>query len=563
MSLKSAPDFTDLEQTVLLSRKPRTGLRHPASIAGISMIACAVVVVGVLGARWFAMGPDHVSASANATSGVASVTPEQSSTKHCTGDIPEIRILAPERIEPVLTEAAAAACLSLAREDAPQGNAVLGRLAKGDLDAWISDSSEHAQAVGAPATELQPLFLSPILFTAPAPVAAGVSALGDDWRDLIRADAAAGFTFDFGKNAAAQPVLSSLVTRVAEQQTTGGTGSADQMSALVQKLSTLLKPAKNGPSIDVTERANTTAGTNPLTLGPLPVLDYPLIAAPGITNDQKALVDRLVSALHEMTPKQLNEFGYLSRDATTTGAGDELLLPHNPELFIATNAILDSDFMQGQLFVYMDVSGSMGQRDPGGISGIEAMQQSVQSLTQSMPGGMFVEWWSFGMNIGGETDQVLLDSGPLTETKSRLAETAAALQALPVGTPLYQTVVDGYRHTLEQSATTGELGMLVIVTDGKDEDAPDRLGRDEALAELTAMSATEAKLPILFLGFGDADMASMEEIVAITGGQAWEIDKPEELSAAIVAAITDVAAAQLQLGWDALGTDPIPKDRAE
>lgn len=114
-----------------------------------------------------------------------------------------------------------------------------------------------------------------------------------------------------------------------------------------------------------------------------------------------------------MTSKQLNEFGYLSRDATTTDAGDELLLPHNPELFIATNAILDSEFTQDQLFIYMDVNGSMENSETGGNSGIEAMQQSAQALTQSAP-----------------------------------------------------------------------VGMLVIVWDRKNEEAPNRLGRDEALAEL-------------------------------------------------------------------------------
>lgn len=518
------------------------------------MITVAVAAVGVLGVRWVIAAPDQSSASASASLTAEPGASDPAATERCSGNLPKVHVVAPKRIDPVLSEAAAVSCLTLVREEPPRGNSVLGRLAQGDIDAWISDSSEHAQAIGAPATALQPLFLSPILFTAPAPLAAGISALGDDWRELIMADAAAGLSFTFGKNPAAQPVLSSLATRIAEQQAKAGTGSADHMAAMIQKLSTLQTSAENQPSIEVTERASITAATNPLSLGPLPVLDYPLVETPGIPEERKQLVDRFVTAIRGMTPKQLNEFGYLSRDATTTDAGDELLLPHNPELFIATNAILDSEFMQGQLFVYMDVSGSMGHSETGGISGIEAMQQSVHALTQSMPGGMVVEWWSFGMNINGDSDQVMLDSGALEDTKERLADTANALRALPVGTPLYQTVVDGYRHTLEQSAAAGQLGMLVVVSDGRNEDAPDRLDRDEALAELAAMSGAGTSPPILFMGFGDADMAAMEEMVSITGGQAWEIDKPEELSAAIVAAITDVAAAQLRSGWASLGT---------
>lgn len=559
MSLPRPVDLNDPRQETGLAPRKRKWYQQRASIAGFCMLALALIASLVFGALWMQSRTANAAPAAPEATGQDQVAGGDASAESaaCPDGLDELTLVAPERISDPLTAAAKVECIALTLEASPAGSGILTRIADGGVDAWVADSSELAEAVGVPSAEAQPLFLSPIVFEASAPIASLMRGTGGDWRDLALSDAATRPELKFGEDAAGQSALNTLVTRIAERAATasGSDGDPAQLTATLASLAPAADTSASTASltaITVSELAALSDPTTALTLGPAAALDYPLIVAPGATNERAATAERLVTAVRALSPQQLAKLGYAPHDATSTviaEAETELLPPNNAEMYMVTSAVLDPSIMQGRLYVYMDASGSMGDAAAGGLSGIEAMQQSVQGISESMPGGMFVEWWSFGMGIGEGTDQVLLDSGTLLETKGRLATTAAGLKALPVGTPLYQTVVEGYRHTLEQSAEAGAPGILVVVTDGKNEDAPGRLGREEALAELATLSADGQGLPILFMGFGDADMAAMEEVVAVTGGKAWKIDQPEQLSTAIVSAVTEVGAAQQQRGW--------------
>src|SRR5690606_34631341 len=86
------------------------------------------------------------------------------------------------------------------------------------------------------------------------------------------------------------------------------------------------------------------------------------------------------------------------------------------------------------------------------------------------------------------------------------------------GTGLYDTVHDAYRLMSDEWHPDAQ-NLVVVITDGRDEDHLGR-SRDDLLAALAELTRDDRPLPVIALAIGpEADVASLEAIVTVTGGR--------------------------------------------
>ncbi len=498
-------------------------------IALVVVIVAEAVAAVIIGGAWFS-SPSAADAA-------------REPADPCAGQRSELKILAPQRLAPVLTEAAAHACIDLEMKDPGALAQVGSRMRQGDAALWMADSSEEALAIGVPSDEVIPSFLSPLVVSAPEEMHA------EDWRDLLLA-APDGIRLDIPAGAVSEMVF----TRVAERALELAGGDHAAVGAALAAVAALVARDENSPTLSIRELASLPSDAPIAAQVPIATLDYPVVRAPQLASDPDAAAasDRLIGALRELTGADLADFGLVPADATDAVVNGTTLplIPHGaPDVYTAVSAVLDPTLLSGSMTVLMDASGSMATPVGGGASGMDAIKQSVSVLGGTIPSGLYTEWRVFGMGIGdGGADEKLLSAGVVADTRKLIAGSAAALSAFPVGTPLYQVVVDNYRR-MKAGPSAGGINLLVVVTDGRDEDAPGRVERAQALAELAQLTGEGPPVPILFMGFGDADLAAMQEIVGVTGGSAWKIDHPSQLSGAIVESVLAIGASEIASNW--------------
>lgn len=461
----------------------------------------------------------------------------------------ELTILGPERIAPALLEAGLDACVEILLEDPGPVGLISERLHRGDADVWIAGSSEQVKSVGVPNDSWRSLFQSPIVIATSDDV--GPVLGGSDWRDSF-STLPSGVGLQIADASSQGDVQSAILTTVAEHALESNGASLAVVGDTIESLSAAAQVEGAATVIVADEIAALPDEVSPMAIGPLATLDYPLVLSENASPASRAAADSIFAAIDGWGGDILAKYGLEHRDATAFTIGETVLplIPHGTEdVYSVVSSVLDPSLLTGSLTVLLDVSGSMNETEPSGVSGISAVRDSVSVLGQTVPSGLLAEWSVFGTGIGdGGGDRRIFSSGIIATTRKEVADAAAELVAEPVGTPLYQVVVDSYRE-IRARASTEAISVLVVVTDGRDEDADGRIGREEALTALRELSDPSDPVPILFMGFGDVDLPAMQEVVAITGGNAWDIQSPAALSAAIAEAVLAVGSAHLKTTW--------------
>jgi Ca-activated chloride channel homolog len=174
------------------------------------------------------------------------------------------------------------------------------------------------------------------------------------------------------------------------------------------------------------------------------------------------------------------------------------------------------------VLLVLDISGSMKEPVPGtGKTRMQLAKEAATSAVKLFDGDVTAGLWVFSSNLNGATDykslvplgkvadrrdEMLTQIGKLTPTgDTGLYDTAAAAQ---------QAVVNAYK--------PGATNLVVLMTDGKNDDPGGGLSLAQLQAKLSANAKTRTRVPIVTVGYGDdADFASLQDISRLSGGNLY------------------------------------------
>jgi Mg-chelatase subunit ChlD len=186
----------------------------------------------------------------------------------------------------------------------------------------------------------------------------------------------------------------------------------------------------------------------------------------------------------------------------------------------------------------IDLSGSMSESTGGGQSKIQFAADAERAAVDFFPDTSSLGLWGFA-----NTSQELVPLGPLDASiggvtrREALATAAASLPSRTGGnTALYQTTLDAYE-TVRSGYDPAAVNSVVVVTDGANT-VNSGVTLDALLGRLRSETDTARPLPIITIAVGgDADVATLKQISAASGGTEYTVDQPSDIRAAYLDAI--------------------------
>jgi Ca-activated chloride channel family protein len=172
------------------------------------------------------------------------------------------------------------------------------------------------------------------------------------------------------------------------------------------------------------------------------------------------------------------------------------------------------------------------------------LRASGRTAAQVFGDDTSVGLWYFGAPTAASPPHTeIVPFGPITASvagkarRDRLASAMTNYRAPETaGTPLYQTVLDASSE-MQTKVKPGTTTMIVVLTDGKDGESQLSMPAGQFLERLKAQSDPATPVPIIAVGYGpDADMRSLTDMAAATGGKAIAATNPADLAAAIAKA---------------------------
>jgi hypothetical protein len=151
--------------------------------------------------------------------------------------------------------------------------------------------------------------------------------------------------------------------------------------------------------------------------------------------------------------------------------------------------------------------------------------------------------WVFSAELDGPKDyREVLPVLPLNESLPTGAlDKLRAIRATPTGrTGLYDTTLAAYT-SARQNWEPGRINLVLILTDGKNDDDGRGVSRADLLAELQKMQDPNRPLPIVFIGIGpDVDAVELNAISKATNGQTFSTADPTKINEIFFAALSRV-----------------------
>jgi len=215
-----------------------------------------------------------------------------------------------------------------------------------------------------------------------------------------------------------------------------------------------------------------------------------------------------------------------------------VLAPPAPMVVAAALESWNAARKRSNVLAVYDVSGSMKEEVPG-TGGRTKMDIVKIAAGQAL--GLFAPetnlgTWLFSSNLNGSRDWA--ESVPIGPTNARLpngklrrqvlAEALARLQATNGDTGLYDTTLAAFR-TLKRSYAPGRINIVVLLTDGINDDPTGGITRAELLRRLKAEQG-DNPVQIITIAYGaNADVESLRLISKATGGLAYVSRDPKDI----------------------------------
>ena len=214
-----------------------------------------------------------------------------------------------------------------------------------------------------------------------------------------------------------------------------------------------------------------------------------------------------------------------------------VLAPPAPKVVAAALESWNAARKRSNVLAVYDVSGSM--KEPVSGSGRTKIGLVKQAALEALP--LFAPetnlgTWVFSTNLpGGKDWRELVPIGPtnakLPGGKSRrdvLAGALTQLQATNGDTGLYDTALAAFR-AVKRSYAPGRLNLVVLLTDGINDDPDGGITKQELLTRLKAEQGDQ-KVALITVAFGaNADVPTLKQISQVTGGIAYVVRDPRDI----------------------------------
>lgn len=279
------------------------------------------------------------------------------------------------------------------------------------------------------------------------------------------------------------------------------------------------------------------------------VLDYPLVS---LSDDSPAVeaARQLGDYLRSPEGSELLEVaGFRSADLEPLprdrGAGDVTALPTPPADVVAGLLRRWSVLtVPSRILGVFDVSGSMDQL-AGGRTRVSLATEASSRALGIFPDQARIGMWAFSVGLGGgERDHRELVGIRRLDARvggrSQRQLLGRALGELPRltngGTGLYDTTLAAVR-ALREDYDTGAVNTLVLLTDGRNEDA-DSIALPDLVRTLKREQDPSRPVSVIAVGLGpDADDHSLRRIVEATGGRSYVARDPAQLGKVLQGAL--------------------------
>lgn len=450
-------------------------------------------------------------------------------------------------------------------------------------DLWIPDSSLWVQRLRTDILGLdgpvQSLWVAPPVASSPLVLTTSAAGLAG-----LRTAAARGWAGALGSGATVSMVdptrsTEGLLSLLAVQTLVDGTRSAPSRSlvstlvglsqrTLASPAAGLLQLGQGGAPVTfpaseaqvVTGRSSADGGPPLAALAPTgrgPALDFPVVqfVPPGGSPAQRDANRAFLAELGRPAAQaRLREAGL--RDAagdplpTGTAAAavrvgrlSALPLPTQSRVADALREWTAAGRTNRALAV-IDLSGSMADPLSGGGSKIALAAAAEPAAVDFLPDRSSLGLWGFSVNRAPGTDwQELVSLGPLgdqVDGSTRRSALVAAAATLPTrtggATGLYNTVLAAFE-AVRNGYDPAQFNSVVLLTDGAN---TDRSGVDLAslLSTLRSQSDPARPLPVITVAIGpDADVNTLKQISAATGGATYTVTQPDDIRGAFLDAI--------------------------
>jgi Ca-activated chloride channel family protein len=270
------------------------------------------------------------------------------------------------------------------------------------------------------------------------------------------------------------------------------------------------------------------------------VADYPyaVLQAPWVDEARREVAEQFLEHVRGPAGRQAYaEAGFRDPEhsaadvpllSTERGFPPEIAVPvrqPTPESLAELLGVWPSLVRPNSALMVLDTSGSMTDPVPGtDLTRLELVQRSALQGLGLLNNDSRVGLWQFSTDLTPTTPyRELVPIGQVDDDLdgvSRQQAMIGAIQQLQAdgGTGLYDTVYEAYV-TAQEAFVPDALNMVVLITDGRDEDHDGRSLR-ELLADLAELVQPDRPLPIMALAVGEeADAASLEQITEVTGGR--------------------------------------------
>lgn len=229
-----------------------------------------------------------------------------------------------------------------------------------------------------------------------------------------------------------------------------------------------------------------------------------------------------------------------------------VLAPPAPKVVAAALESWNAARKRSNVLAVYDVSGSMKEEVPGtgGRTKMDIVKEAASQALALFAPETNLGTWVFSTNLVGNRDWA--ESVPIGPTNARLpdgkirrqvlAEALARLQATNGDTGLYDTTLAAFQ-AVQRSYAPQRINIVVLLTDGINDDPSGGIDRAELLRRLKAEQDKERPVRIITIAYGaNADVASLKMIADATGGLAFVSRDPRDILHVFTDAITKLPA---------------------